>query len=376
MQDEIDDLTKQINDLSKANVNFSVKSKLSSFDEAVFEKAWKKAMPTDDYTNIHKMLSLWGDESFKDFVKWKLSPENQEALKYELRKLMRPDAKSTAKIKALQKELADKTDELEKIFKRYGLEDDAFSQARKDAAYWFTDRNGGAEAADKVLRDKCGQVWRNATKGEKDSAYRYTHTYSCYNEPLRGIEYGTSKFVGVGNVDMDTIGMSYQGYKRGEVKKWIDDLTDIIDKSSYDHDMWFQRGCRYRGMDKFFNIDPNDFDNLTVDQMRAKLLGTTPTEYAFMSTGIARGKGLNTSGTGITLNIYAPKGTKMMYLEPFSYYSGASYDTKNWDGIKAQSHVGGEAEMLFQRNTKFRVTKVEKNGSRWFIDLDVISQKR
>jgi hypothetical protein len=127
-------------------------------------------------------------------------------------------------------------------------------------------------------------------------------------------------------------------------------------------------------MDKFFNIDASDFINLTEEQMRNKLLGSTPTEYAFMSTGVSKGKGLNLSGQGITLNIYAPKGTKMLYCEPFSAFGNG--DGRSWDGKSQQSYIGHEAEMLLQRNTKFRVVKVEKSGSRWYIDMEIISQKR
>jgi hypothetical protein len=114
-------------------------------------------------------------------------------------------------------------------------------------------------------------------------------------------------------------------------------------------------------------------DDLTDSEkeMEAKLLGTTPTEYGFMSTGVARGTGF--SG-GIKLNIYAPKGTKMAYVEPFSAF-GHGFG-KSWDGIKTQSSIGYEAEMLLQRNTQFRVIKVEKSGSQWYIDMEVISQKR
>lgn len=248
--------------------------------------------------------------------------------------------------------------------------DDRFSQERKDAAYWFTDKNGSVKGADAVLRDKAGEVWRSASKLEKDSIYEYTGSYHKYNEPLRGIEYGTNKFLGVGNVDLDQIGVSYGGYKPGQIHKEIDAITSIIEKSDLDCDIWVQRGCQRRGMDKFFGIDPSDFDLPQAD-LAAKLIGTTPTEYAFMSTGVAKGKGLNTSG-GILLNIYAPKGTKAMYIEPISQFGhGAG---RSWDGISKQSYFGHEAEMLFQRGTKFRVTKVEKTRSTIFVDLEVIEQ--
>ncbi len=245
----------------------------------------------------------------------------------------------------------------------------AFSQERKDAAYWFTNKNGGTAGADGVLRDKCGEVWRAASKAEKDSIYEYTRSYSKYNEPLRGIEYGTNKFLGVGNVDLETIGINYGGYKRGQVKKLIDDMTSIIDKSEYDFDIWVQRGCNYGGMDKFFGIDRSDF-NLPEAELAAKLLGTTPTEYAFMSTSVSKGKGF--SHCPIIMNVYAPKGTKMMYAEPFSAFGNGS--GRSWDGISKQSSFGSEAEMIFQRGTQFKVTKVEKKGGNIFIDMEVINQ--
>lgn len=47
---------------------------------------------------------------------------------------------------------------------------DAYSQARKDAAVWAKN----TKTADDVLRDKCGEVWRNATEAEKDAICGYT----------------------------------------------------------------------------------------------------------------------------------------------------------------------------------------------------------
>lgn len=366
MQDEIDDLVNQINSLSSANSKLTINSKIKDF-HGELEEATKNAGIPDYKHKFH----LFEDEDVKSVIEFTLTPDQQTAFKKELKKLIKSNPDDAKKLKKLQKELADKSDELEKVRKRYGLADDAFSQARKNNAYWFTDANGGSKAADVVYRPKAGEVWRNATKAQKASAYEYTKSYHKYNEPLRGIEYGTNKFLGVGNVDLDDIGVSTgYGMKKGQVHKLIDDLTDYIDQSSYDYDIWVNRGCRRSGMDKFFNINPSDFD-LSEKELAAKLVGTTPTEYGFMSTGVARGTGF--SGE-VKLNIYAPKGTKMAYVEPFSHYGNGA--GKNWDGISTQSSIGYEAEMLFQRNTKFRVIKVEKSGSQWYIDMEVISQKR
>lgn len=243
--------------------------------------------------------------------------------------------------------------------------DDAFSQERKDAAIWAKT----TKEADDVLRDTCGEVWRTSPPIQKNAIYDYTQSYHKFNEPLRGIEYGSEKFLGVGNVDLDQIGVSYQGWKPGQMRKEINAMTDIISKSTYKEDFWLQRGCRFKGMDKFFNVPMDRLQSATEDELKALLLQKEVTEYGFCSCGVAKGKGF--SGD-IILNIYAPSGTQMMYVEPFSAFGNGG--GKNWDGIAKQGSFGQESEIILQQGTKFRVTKVEKTHGMIYIDLEVIEQ--
>lgn len=243
--------------------------------------------------------------------------------------------------------------------------DDAFSQERKNAAIWAKT----TKEADDVLRDTCGEVWRTSSSIQKNAIYDYTQSYHKFNEPLRGIEYGSEKFLGVGNVDLDQIGVSYQGWKPGQMRKEINAMTDIISKSTYKEDFWLQRGCRFKGMDKFFNVPMDRLQSATQAELEQLLLNTTPTEYGFCSCGVAKGKGF--SGD-IILNIYAPSGTQMMYVEPFSAFGNGG--GKNWDGIAKQGSFGQESEIILQQGTKFRVTKVEKTPGMIYIDLEVIEQ--
>lgn len=243
--------------------------------------------------------------------------------------------------------------------------DDAFSQERKDAAIWAKT----TKEADDVLRDTCGEVWRTSSSIQKNAIYDYTQSYHKFNEPLRGIEYGSEKFLGVGNVDLDQIGVSYQGWKPGQMRKEINAMTDIISKSTYKEDFWLQRGCRFKGMDKFFNVPMDRLQSATQAELEQLLLNTTPTEYGFCSCGVAKGKGF--SGD-IILNIYAPSGTQMMYVEPFSAFGNGG--GKNWDGIAKLGSFGQESEIILQQGTKFRVTKVEKTPGMIYIDLEVIEQ--
>ncbi len=221
---------------------------------------------------------------------------------------------------------------------------DAYSKARKDAAIWAKD----AMEADNKLRDKCGDIWKNATAKEKDGIYGYTKEYHNINEPLRGLTYYGSA------------SKAQRGLNR------IPHIESIINKSSYDFDMWVQRGDDLVALKKF---GLSNYATASDAEIKA-LVGKEGVEGAFWSAGVAKGKGF--SGD-IIFNIYMPRGTKAMYCEPFSAFGHGS--GKAWDGISRQNSIGHEAEILIQRGTKFRVTKVEKgsNGT-WYIDLDVIEQ--
>lgn len=271
-------------------------------------------------------------------------------------------------LKKIEQEISKVQADLKKVESSGIIEavDDAYTQARKDAAMWAK----STKEADALLRDRCGEVWRSSPPIQKNAIYDYTQSYHKFNEPLRGIEYGSEKFLGVGNVDLDQIGVSYSGWQPGAMRKEINAMTDIIEKSVYQEDFWLQRGCRSKGMDKFFNVPMDKLQHASQAELEALLLGTTPTEYGFCSCGVAKGKGF--SGD-IILNIYAPSGTQMMYVEPFSAFGNGS--GKSWDGLKPQSSFGQESEIILQQGTTFRVTKVEKTPGTIYIDLEVIGQK-
>lgn len=220
---------------------------------------------------------------------------------------------------------------------------DAYSQARKDAAVW----SKNTKDADDVLRAKCGEVWRKATDEEKDAIFGYTNSYHNINEPLRGLTYyGSAADTQLG---LDRIPL----------------MESIINKSYYDKDIWLQRGG---GMVELKKYGLSNYASATDAEIMA-LVGKEGTEGAFTSAGVAKGKGL---GGKVIANIYAPRGTKMMYAEPYSSFGNGS--GRSWDGISKQSTFGSESEIILQRGTTFRVTKVEKSGNTWYIDVEVINQ--
>lgn len=220
---------------------------------------------------------------------------------------------------------------------------DAYSQARKDAAVWAKN----TKDADDILRAKCGEVWRNATDEEKNAIFGYTSSYHNINEPLRGLTYyGSAADTQLG---LDRIPL----------------MESIINKSYYDKDIWLQRGG---GMVELKKYGLSNYASATDAEIMA-LVGKEGTEGAFTSAGVAKGKGL---GGNVITNIYAPRGTKMMYAEPYSSFGNGS--GRSWDGIAKQSTFGSESKIILQRGTTFRVTKVEKSGNTWYIDVEVINQ--
>ena len=235
----------------------------------------------------------------------------------------------------------------------------AYTQDRKDAALWA---KSPAEA-DKVLRDKAGEVWRGSTSQEKYAAYDYTCGSGKFNRPLSGFEkpYAQS-------------GSGWEPkWNKGVGKVWIDyegagdeirQLTNMIERSTYDTDMWLQRGCGTNAIESFFGVSPGTLSNMTEAQLQ-QYVGQSNRIYSFVSTATAKGKGF---GGEVIMNIYAPKGSQMIYAEPFSCFGSGG--KLNWDGMAKQSTFGYESEMLLQRGGSYTVTKIERTG-RGTIYMDV-----
>lgn len=259
-------------------------------------------------------------------------------------------------LKKIEQEIAKVQSDLKNVEKSGIIDtavDDAFSQARKDAAMWAK----STKEADALLRDKCGEVWQAAKQAERRAIYDYTSGSGKFNRPLSGFQGGWGQYnnKGVGKVDLN-----YEG-----AFKEIKDMTEIISQSSYDFDVWLQRGCGTEAIESFLHLPNGTLGRMTHEQLQ-QFLGRDGRIYSFTSTGVAKGKGF--SGD-VIMNIYAPKGTQMMYAELFSAFGNGG--GKSWDGISSQSTFGYESEMIIQRGASYTITKIEKTGGTIFIDVEV-----
>ena len=336
-----------------------------------------KEIPNDTFSGIWKddvKLSDWETKAgsvpaklkyFDDQIAAGNAVAKFEALKGDLANfdaLGRQYAEKKAALKKAKDALDKAEDEL--YMHLHGGKHDpsksAFSQKRKDAAYWFKQR----EEADKVLRDATGKLWQNLTVEERKALYEYTSGSGSFNRPLAGFEKpwaeGGSGWEekykkGVGNVWID-----YEG--KG---KKIRTMTEAISKSSYDFDIWLQRGCNNEAMDSFFGLKSGTFATLSPDELQGFVKHTESMDN-FISTAGCKGYGF---GGNVVLNIYAPRGTNMIYAEPFSHYGAGG--KLEWDGKSGQKSFGHEFEVIIQRGAHYKVTKIERKAGMTYIDLEI-----
>lgn len=225
---------------------------------------------------------------------------------------------------------------------------EAFTQARKNAAHWD---KGNGMATDNLLRPVTGAVWKTLTGAQKKSLTSYTGSgYVGINSALRN---GSSEHA-------------------ADIKN----MTEAIDKCEAPTDIWLQRGTSTYALGKLFNTNVTDIEKAHSKGPQAILdLLSTSANYGqdkgFLSCGSSKGKGF--SSNDVILNVYCPKGTKMMYAEPFSHY-GATSAKANWNGSSGTTHVSDEHETILQRGTMLRPTKVTVSNGKIYVDVDVIGQ--
>ena len=308
--------------------------------QAAYLKKFDEVKTAIDWVNINK--------AYADVKGYKTQSKIYHKLIYDLEHAMLAKDKPLAEqllYEAKQKKETLINAKAKRNAKNVVFDTDRFSQSRKDAAVW--DKGNGAKA-DKTLVDVASKQWIAATEKEKDFTYEYTHHYCDVNEPLQGRKYD-----------------NYQTKERFIEK--VNNITSYIEKNELPTDMWFTRGD-----DGMKVIESRiKFAGGSMPKNLQDLVGMEMQEGGFMSTGSRKGKGFNTRS--VIMNIYAPKGTKAAYVEPFSAFGCG--DKRSWDGVSRFSTYSSEHETLFQRGTRMRITKVYEEGGKTYIDCEVIGQE-
>ena len=245
-----------------------------------------------------------------------------------------------------------------------------------------------AEDADKILRSGLVSVWAKASAAERNAAFEYSFSFKQFQEPLRGRVYGSSRETTLEDMPWDTLGVGSMGKRRGEVKKYINDLTSLISKSRYDKDVTLVRGTGMDSITKLFNIDEHTLRYGSIEAIETAIMGREGKDEGFSSCGSSRGTGFDDKD--VIMHIACPAGTQMLYLEPFAAYGGDSpYSERDlrmlyldkekpkmyWDGKSDQKKFGKQDETLLQRGTTFKATGVKREGGKLHVYCQVICQE-
>lgn len=272
------------------------------------------------------------------------------------------EVKGSAYYKA-QQDLDKATRDWEKLKKSGTLKVDtsaagAYTQDRKDAALWFDRAHGGFSAADKYFDPPSKTLHKAATPKERDGFYTYTAGSGGHNRPLAGFEKPWSK---------PGSGWEQQFYK-GPKKVWIDfegkgeqirGLTTLIEKSTYPDDVWLQSGQGFASLEGFLGIPYGTAEHMS-DAALQQYVGRRNVIYNFISTAVNEGGGSMFNAKPMKFNIYAPKGSQMLYASDVGAFGK------------------GENEMILQRGGTYEITKIywgkdatDGNRRKLFVDMEI-----
>lgn len=321
---------------------------------------WKDPVTVKDYPI--KKASIQGK---KDYFKGKINdPYTEDAKKPAF--VSKMQALNDWELKGLdyEEQLSQITTletELDKLtpkkFKPKTIED-AYSQERKDKAYWFDEANGGFQAADAYFDPPAKAIHNAATKKEQRGFYTYTEGSGGHNRPLAGFR---KPFKEAGN------GWESKFYV-GPKKVWIDfegkgdeirGLTSLIQKSTYDKDVWLQSGQEFQTLEGFLQIPYGTLSSMS-DAELSQFVDRKNTVFNFISAAVNEGGGSMFNRKPMKLNIYAPKGSQMLYASD------------------AGAFGKGENEMILQRGGTYKIKKIywgtdasDMNRKKIFVDMEL-----
>lgn len=292
---------------------------LESYNQEQFYNLWISPVKPNDYIDKKNKIEAKKQYFLNDYT----GNDKEQKLQ---------DLENFVKAGEKYLEVAEKKDskylKAKNILAYYEDENSVYSQTRKDNAYWFKNfsesKNFFGETTEKAIKKMGG-----TNSFEYQMAKYYTMSFSCFNEPLRKKYYSGTNMTGHGFI------------------KQVEGLTKAIDCSESEHDIWLQRGTSSIYIDESLTLGWN-----TDEKTLKSLVGKSFVDQGFVSAGSHKGGGF--SDKNYIMNIYCPKGTKMLYVEPFSYFSG-------------------EDEHIIQRGYTYKITKAQKDKyGTVYLDVDIV----
>lgn len=204
------------------------------------------------------------------------------------------------------------------------------------------------DAYNKYVEDS-KEVWNNCSDAEKDHLCDYTGSgYTSVNGATRE-----------GKTDNSIVNSK------------VDNITNAIDRNELSQDSVFTRGLHKSAAEKMFGLPEGYLSNPYAGREdNVSMNGRIGTDDGFMSAGSSASTGFNDKGC--ILHILAPKGTKALYVEPFSECGGGA--GRSWDGESGQPYISRENETIIQRGTTVQAMRTEWKDGRIHIYCSIVRQ--
>jgi hypothetical protein len=188
------------------------------------------------------------------------------------------------------------------------------------------------------------KAWNKLNKFEKESLRDYTgKSYRQINAGLRN--------------------STLQELENSGILENIKHIEKAINLSSIPQDVILHRYIQRESIKKMMGLSDDELKSMLKGDLDA-IVGKEYVEKGFSSTSVTELDNGVFSFRGVHLEIFAPKGTKGIYTEPF-------HTTQpSWDGKTIPQQISNENELVLQRNTKFRVREVIEEG------IDVFEQDK
>lgn len=361
--------------------------KLPGFDKT-FKGIWKDDVTYADYeakkASIAAKKKYYEDQI--DLAKangWTSKVNKFENLLDDLEEFEKNGEAYSKKLKELQ--------DAKKIVKKFSPNTGTFDPSVYDDSVKKAAKNfSSKDEADAFHRKYLDEVWDDLTNEEKYGIWEYTRNSNPMNKSLSGYHdnWSRSSYIGPdktvwGHEDSwRSLPSAFKKYGENghcTYHKAITDTTKAIEKSALPDNCYLVRGSDNGGFAGMIENGPLSFDQAKrlldsgdVKSIKKALENQVIQNHAFTSTGIARGTGF---GGDVAYTIYAPKGTKAVYAEPQSYFGDTvGSSAQLYKKGQSYSSVGGEAEVILQRGTKFRITNIEKKGSTLHVHMEVVEQ--
>lgn len=367
VQINLDEWTEKLNEKLYAaeikklkKTQLSLQDQLDNYDVKTYSNIWKNDVTTKDWAAKQGSINA-KKQYFESKLLYATDPDDIKKWQGLLDDLDDFDQHGK-EYYTIQNNLNKATQDLKKLQNSGKISskviDDAFSQDRKDAALWFDKDHGGFNAADQYFDPPSKIIHSAATKQEQNGFYTYTSGSGGHNRPLAGFQKPWSKpgsgweeefFVGPKKVWIDFEGKGDQ----------IRGLTSLIEKSTYDQDVWLQSGQNYATLEGFLGIPYGSLCGMNDSQLQ-QFVGQRNVMYSFISTAVNEGGGSMFNGRPLKINFYAPKGTQMLYASDVGAFGK------------------GENEMILQRGGTYEITKMywghdATDGNSWkiFVDMEI-----